>query len=268
MTSTPNYPWDDQIGRFVVWVVCTGPDQNDCYNFYPHEYTESGTPTTSWGSAVAGFDSVHELIGYRVTPLLIERYPNPNWNDGGYDPGDSNTWPNILERVVTTYTESIVIDTDQRDQIHPNIELFDGDEGATSVAGIIDGTYYIYPVVFQDAKFCYLPRCSGTGSNYTGEICAFSKPMPLEPYYPECNPPVLPMDAITSWVPSSRTQELITYSATWNYYVGEQGDPYFEEPSTDTINLEMIVYAPSNDWGAMLNSYIKTYTYFGNGIYH
>lgn len=265
MTETPtSYPWDDQIGRFHVWVICIGLDQSSCYNFYPHE---SGD-TASWGSAVAGFDAYYELNGFRVTPLLIERYIDPDWDPDDYDPDDEDTWPSILERVVSTYTDSLVMDTEQRDQIHPNIELYDGDEGPTTVAGIVDGTYYIYPVVFQDAKFCYLPRCSSTGKNFSGEICAYANPIPLEPYLPDCEPPVLPLDTITTWVPSSRTEEVITYTSTWTYYVNEPLDPNYQVPQSTSINLAQTVYAPTNDWASMLQSYIKTYTYFGNGIYH
>jgi hypothetical protein len=267
MTGTPNYPWDDQIGRYVVWTICTGPNQSDCSNV-EDVYNSLVSPTASWGSATAGFDTTHELNGYRITARLVDRYPDPNWVPGLYDPDDPNTWAPVIEKVIPTYTESIVMDTAQRDQIHPAIELYDGAAGASSVAGIIDGTYYIYPVVFQDAKFCYLPRCSGTGANFTGEVCAYAKPIPLEPYFPDCKPPVYPLDSITQWIPSIQTEELITYTATWNFYVNDSGESDNQVKQSRSITLNQTVYAPSNDWASMLQSYIKTYTYFGNGIYH
>lgn len=257
MTGTPI----NQPGKYVVWTVCTGPDQADCKNV--EDAYVSTSPSTTWGSAVAGFDTTHELNGFRVTARLINRALNPLYN-----PLDPDLYPQYIENVIPTYTESIVMDTAQRDQIHPAIELYDGAAGASSVAGIIDGTYYIYPVVFQDAKFCYLPRCSGTGANFTGEVCAYAKPVPIEPYYPDCNPPILPLDTITRWQPSSQTEESIVYTAVWNFYVNDSGESDNQVQQSRSLTLNQTVYAPTNDWAALLNSYMSTYTYFGNGIYH
>ena len=272
MTTTPTYPWSDQLGQFVVWTVCVGPnDDTDCTNYYPHEHT--GTLTADWGTAVAGFgrSDAEKCFGKRVTPRLIERFQDPDWiDDENYNPSDPSTWPTIGERIVPTWTESIVVDTDQRDQIHPKIELFDGAAGEVSVAGIIDGTYYVYPVVFQDAQFCYLPRCSGVGADFAGEHClgGTGNFFPLEPYLPDCNPPVYPMDSITRFIPSSNTQEDILYNATWSYYIREDAptDPN-EVPDTSTINMNMVVYAPSEDWQALMTAMMEL-TYFYNGIYH
>ena len=269
MTQTPDieYPWLDQLGRFVVWTVCVGPnDENDCTNYFPHEHEDL---VANWGSAVAGFGEESTwLYGKRITPRLIERYVDPNWDPDDYDPDNESTWPQIFERVVNTWTVGIEISTEQRDQIHPAIELYNGDPGTVSVSGIIDETYYVYPVVFQDAQFCYLPRCSSSGKNFTGEHCLGGGGwFPLEPYDPDCDPPIYPMDSITRFIPSAQTEEDILYNLVWSYYINEEGDDEFQVPKTASLKANMKVYAPSTDWMALMNSLMKL-TYFYNGIYH
>lgn len=264
MTQTPDidYPWLDQLGRFVIWTVCAGPEDDSCANYFPDE-------TASWGSAVAGFGEESTWIyGRRATARLIERYVDPNWDPDDYDPDDESTWPQILERVVPTYTESITLSTAQQDQIYPAIELYDGASGEISVCGIIDETYYIYPVVFQDAQFCYLPRCSSSGKNFAGEHClAGGGWFPLEPYDPDCKPPIYPMDSITRFIPSVQTEEDIYYDSVWTYYVNDPTDSDHQIPATSSIKIHMKVYAPSTDWQALMMSMMKL-TYFYNGIYH
>lgn len=261
MTGTPN----PLLGERVVWVICTGADESTCSNYIP---ADPNVPTTAdWGSASASFGEVeaYRLYGKRISPLLINRILDPDW----IDDGDPDNIQDIVEQIVPTYTVRVEIDTSQRDQIHPAIELYDGvpSDGSQSVAGIIDGTYYVYPVVFQDAEFCYIPRCSGQYPNNTDiEICLSGEgTFPLEPHDPDCTPlPVYPMDAITKWSPSPTPYHDITYSVTWSYYRGSSPSGTLE---TATINAVMRVYPPNNDWTAM-EAYMKAYTYFYNGIYH
>ena len=254
------------LGIKHVWIVCTALGDN-CNNYIPED---PDTPITAdWGSATAAFGEIeaYRVTGKRISPLLIERILDPDWVE---DPDDDDQLPpEIVERVVSTYTERVLVDTDMRDYIHPAIELYDGEpeDGAQSVAGIIDGTYYIYPIVFKDARICYLPRCSGVGSDFTGEVCANGvNPFPLEPYFPDCDPPVYPMDTITQWQPSTQPYVDISYSSTWEYY-NLESDPSMSNLLSASINLVMRVYPPPFDWNN-LQYYMQTYTYFANGIYH
>ena len=254
------------LGQRHVWVICTGIDESTCDNYIPED--PDVPEIADWGSATASFgEEQYRIYGKRISPLLIERYLDPDWVE---DPDDPDQLPaQVLERVVSTWTEKVTVDTEQKDQIYPNIELYDGipNNGEQSVAGIIDGTYYVYPVVFQDAQFCYLPRCSGTGDNFKGEHCLGGLGwFPLEPYDPDCDPPIYPMDSITTFLPSTQTVANIRYTSTWEYYNLED-DPDKENLLTSSITLDMTVYAPSQDWMALMQSMMKL-TYFGNGIYH
>ena len=264
MTDSNDNPY---LGIRHVWVICTGLDESTCSNYIPED---PDVPLVAdWGSATAAFGEIdaYRVYGKRISPLLIERILDPDWVE---DPDDDDQLPpEIVERVVNTYTERVLVDTDMRDYIHPAIELYDGEpeNGEQSVAGIIDGTYYVYPVVFKDAQICYLPRCSGTGADFTGEVCADGViPFPLEPYFPDCDPPVYPMDAITSWIPSTQPYVDIKYSSTWEYY-NLESDPDMNNLLTSSIELDMRVYPPPFDWSAG-KYFHDTYTYFGNGIYH
>ena len=204
MTESPTLP----LGTFVAWTISKGP--GDEYNYIPTD-PDAGL-TGDWGEATAVFGDIdpYRIVDKKVTARLITRTLNPLYNG-------INLEPRYIETIEDTYTESLDIDTAQRDQIHPAIELYDGASGLISVTGIIDGTYYVYPVVFPDTQFCYLVRCSGNypnGSNI--ERCVSTEgTFPLEPYFPDCEPlPVYPMDAITRWSPSPKTMEEITYSFT------------------------------------------------------
>ena len=77
-----------------------------------------------------------------------------------------------------------------------------------------------------------------------------------------------PMDSITSFKPTSMSERDIEYTVTFKWRVITPGAPDLGSVYTSTLNLTQTVLAPQYDWGAMLNSMITTYTYFGNGIYH
>jgi hypothetical protein len=265
MTNSNPNPY---LGERFVWVICTGQSEGTCSNYIPQD--PDVPDVADWGGATASFGEVdqYRVYGKRISPLLIERYLDPDWVE---DPDDDDQLPaDILERIIPTWTETIVVSTEQRSQIHPAIELYDGEpeNGEQAVAGIIDGTYYIYPVVFQDARFCYLPACSSSMDPPLTETCVWNEGgFPLEPYYPDCpTGPIYPMDAITRVEPSPDTSKTIRYKATWNYYRLDS-DPDRTNLLTEEIELDMIVYAPAVDWAGLMLSLME-YTYFYNGIYH
>ena len=267
MTQTPEP--NPYLGERIVWVICTGQGQETCSNYVPLD--PDVPPQADWGAATAAFGEIddYRVYGKRISPLLIERYLDPDWVE---DPDDPDQLPaQVLERIIPTWTHQVLVDTDQRDQIHPAIEIYDGipEDGAQSVAGLIDGTYYIYPRVFQDAQLCYQPRCASSQPNAGrgSERCLWGdEGFPLEPYFPDCNPPVYPMDAITKWLPSNSPFEIISYTSTWEYYRLDS-DPDKTNLLTSTITADMTVYPPPVNWD-QLEYFMKTYTYFYNGIYH
>ena len=110
---------------------------------------------------------------------------------------------------------------DSAQYIDPAITLFsveqEGIEFNESLCGIEDGSEYVYPVVFTDSKFCYLPACSGSGTNFSGEVCtgADNRWFPTEPLDPLGDPPVYPMDSITSFNPTSMTERILNTQFTF-----------------------------------------------------
>lgn len=244
------------ITNHVYWTVC----KPGCSTIKV-PVASGGNTTTDWGTTTAGFGTKYQLYGYQITPELYAINNAVDPDDPGYDPSDPNQ--PLYETLIDTYTHSLVMDTNQRDQIHPAIELYDGAAGVTAVAGIIDGTYYVYPVVFQDSQFCYLPRCStATGQ---GEKCIAGEGVfPLEPYDPDCSPPIYPMDSITAFVPSGQTEAVITYTCTWTYNLGTTPT---SATQSHVLTLNQKVLAPSANWQELMMQ-MMSYTYFYNGIYH
>ena len=285
MTTTP-FPWDNQYtGRIIKWTICSGT--GNCEELYSPEFQLDAQgqpiyPTAVWDTVYANLIGENLLNGWTIAGDVYDRVLDPDWDPNDYDPLDESTWRqaqlipvnhvNVSTQIVTTNND------DDWEYNVPNINLFGQIENNPdnpidpnwpywSLCGFEDGSYYVYPVVFPDAKFCYLPACSGT-YNFEGEQCVEDTGwFPLEPYDPTADPPIYPLDTVTSFVPSSQTERLFEYEVTFIYRTVDENHPDFGTEQTATLQVEQTVLAPTYDWAAMLET-LMSMTYFGNGIYH
>ena len=76
---------------------------------------------------------------------------------------------------------------------------------------------YSYCRIFDQAQVEYYPRLSPDGQ---GILNAKFAPLPGEPYLPNNNPPLYPIDAVTSFIPDEREIVNVTYKLTTTYEVG------------------------------------------------
>lgn len=101
--------------------------------------------------------------------------------------------------------------------------LFEESPGNVSVAtaGISDEAAYSYPRVFDESDIKYFPRLSTPQQEpVTNGI------LPVEPHYPDADPPVYPIDAILSFLPDERPSVTVSYTLKTTYKAGggEQTD--------------------------------------------
>lgn len=257
------------LGRFIRWTVCSGP--NSCYDTEESE--------ANWATVYASLIGEIPLNGFTVAGSVWNRVVDPDWDEDLFDENDSDTWPGYIEVPVSHVNVSTQISTVvDPDRNTPAIELFGQIENNPdnpidpnwpywSLCGIVDGSYYIYPVVFPDARFCYLPRCSGT-YNFQGEQCVKDTGwFPLEPYDPTAEPPLYPIDALTAFVPSSQIEFLFEYAVSFTYRIVGESEDDFGQEFTAGLKLYQTVLAPNHNWEALMQQIISM-SYFGNGIYH
>lgn len=75
---------------------------------------------------------------------------------------------------------------------------------------------YSYCRIFDQSKISWYPRLS---SDKQTPLEAKNATIPSEPYFPQNNPPVYPIDAITSFIPDEREIVNVTYKLTTYYTV-------------------------------------------------
>ena len=115
---------------------------------------------------------------------------------------------------------------------------------------------YIYPRVFDNSAFKYVPRMSGgTQDTYEGEIdINVTGWFPTTPYDEERN--IYPMDSVTSVIPDDRELVTITYTAN-----------FASDLASGSITIYQDVYQPTSDWESLIDQLLDL-TYFKHGIYH
>lgn len=142
-------------------------------------------------------------------------------------------------------------------------------------AGIINGTGYQYLQVFDQSEFTFLEAFSGqTDSDFKGPISISTTGgnFPMEPYRPDEDPPIYPMDAIVSFAPDERESVTITYTIRTNYTISATlGYPgILEESGEHIIQIQHIVTQPSfesNHWAKKLREVLNR-CFFTHHIYH
>lgn len=115
---------------------------------------------------------------------------------------------------------------------------------------------YLYPRVFDNSAFKYVPRLSGgTQDTYEGEIdVKVTGWFPTTPYDPEKN--IYAMDSITSVIPDDRETVTITYNLVFE-----------SDLASGTIAVYQDVYQPTYDWENLIDQLLEL-CYFTHGIYH
>ena len=115
---------------------------------------------------------------------------------------------------------------------------------------------YTYGRVFNECTVTYLPRLSTSkqGPVKLGAI-------PVDPHFPDADPPQYPMDAIYTLKPDPRSVVTMTYTLTTIYKVGNQS-------FTHSIDInQSVTQNPELYLGQKMEALAQT-TYYYHGLQH
>ena len=107
---------------------------------------------------------------------------------------------------------------------------------------------YNYVLVFDQAIFEYIQRLAGP---FTEQIRLIEPAItgewfPSEPWDPEANPPIYPIDTIPAFVPDERETVDVSYSLSVTTATG-----------SGSISITQTCIAPTRDWGKMLKALLN-----------
>jgi hypothetical protein len=249
------------------WKVCLTDTSTNCDGEAGHLALNGqvvGIPSKEpyyWSdvSLEAGFEA-NPLNGFRVGVRFYEQFSH------------TTTIPGVPPEIVTTYYREypgfelisqtleyggeLVFRTNTGNELftaEPRIYVVD--EYAT--AGITDGTRYSYNRVFDEASISYLPRLS-----LAGQMPVENGVLPDQPYDENADPPVYPIDLLTSFLPDDRDSVTVTFILTT---VWDAGDG--EVTTVATINHTCTQDTDFSNIAGKIKSYQKA-SYFGNGLPH
>ena len=119
---------------------------------------------------------------------------------------------------------------------------------------------YVYGSVFEESIFSYIADDVGPTEN-TITVVPDGEWFPLTPYDPTANPPVYPMNTVTSFLPDAREALTVTYTAKMN------GNIHNGPELNGSFSWYQTVEQPTKNWGEDLRDILKTYCYYSNGIF-
>lgn len=139
----------------------------------------------------------------------------------------------------------------------PKTEFADNSSGYASSAGIKNNTAYTYGRVFNECDVQYIPRLSTLKQSPVQLLGA----IPVDPHFPNADPPQYPMDSMYTLQPDPRTVVTMTYTLKTIYKVGNQ-------TFTDEMDVVQDVNQnPELYLGEKMEALAKT-TYNYNGFFH
>ena len=256
-----------------------------------------GSPNPPYTWAAVDMDLIEDrtLSGFRVAVRYYERYqstlttPLPLASGGSAKTGDIYLEFPEFEIVSQTLTKKTpdrqVFRTDEGDELFgvtPGTygpfgdkelcEVFaaSSESGSyvpkTSFAdnsttgpkgGIKDGTAYTYGRVFNECTVTYLPRLSTSKQGPVKLLGA----IPVDPHFPDADPPQYPMDAMYTLKPDPRSVVTMTYTLTTIYKVGNQS-------FTHSIDInQSVTQNPELYLGQKMEALAQT-TYYYHGLQH
>ncbi len=231
---------------------------------YP--YPGSQTPYSFTGTAIGYGDDAPPLNGYRILTRykVVNLIPGTPANPGnpnavppvpatdGTDPSYTYTYPawTLISQTMTCSNRAV--ETPGNPFItNDGNEYISATPGPVAPAGVIssgitDGMKYDYFKVFDEADFAHIPPLEPYNSEPIENVR-----IPQIPYEPAADPPLFPVDAITSFVPDEREQVTLTYTLTTVWSGG-----------TDVITVSQVVTQNQKDWKKILKEALrKTYYY-------
>ena len=215
-------------------------------------------------SLEAGFNA-NSLNGFRVGVRFYEQFsqtittpPGP----GGVPPGSSTTtyyraYPGFeLISQSLQHAGGIMFTTDNGDELF-TADPGDFNEDEFAIAGITDGTKYSYTRVFDQAEITYIPRLSVAGQYPVGNGV-----LPDRPYDENANPPLYPIDLLTSFLPDDRDSVTVRFNLVTKWKA--DGDTF---TTSVTINHTCTQDTDFSNIAGKIKAYQKA-SYFGNGLQH
>lgn len=215
------------------------------------------------------------LNGYTVS---VRYYVETEIANPDYDPDDPDSQETIIEKTYpnwllnsSTFTVSaqgaptdraVFFTTTNAESLFAPVQgVYGSDSTATgwvatsAVAGIDDGSQYIYTKVFNQSQFNFIPRLSPSNQEF---VSPDNGVFPTVPNDPANN--IYPVNTITAYAPDPRRQVLLTYSFSFNYDAGSEDD------QTTGITIEQFVTQPLDNAGSTLRAMLAD-SYYGRGFY-
>jgi len=258
------------------WDVCATNESTNCdgklFHLAPNGQVV-GIPSKEpyfWSdvSLEAGFEA-NPLNGYVVGVRYYEQHsftvthpPVPDPNGGPPTPGYTETtysrsYPGFeLISQTLEYGGELVFRTNTGNELY-TADIGEVEPGDYALAGITDGTRYSYNRVFDQASISYLPRLS-----LSGQMPVENGILPDQPYDENADPPVYPIDLITSFLPDDRDSVTVTFILTTVWNAG--GD---DITTVATINHTCTQDTDFSNIAGKIKSY-QDASYFGNGLPH
>jgi hypothetical protein len=164
-----------------------------------------------------------------------------------------------FELISMSFTEDkdIFIDNDNN--------TFDDDSGDKfgvneyAVAGIRDGAAYAYGKVFDDSNMGFIPRLSTPNQK---PLDGKKASIPEEPYNPNADVPVYPIDAMTAYAPDER--DSVTVSFTLRTTIRPVGS---KQNITSQITISQVCNQDTGDHKGKIQ-YYQSRSYFANNLMH
>lgn len=205
------------------------------------------------------FDSVRDsdnLTNYKIGI----KYFNTETNFSGDEPVDDILHPGfeLLECSLTVDDPKRFTTEDGDEIIQAELGSYETEDEA--IFGFNEKTKYSYTGVFDQSNISYVPRLSPLSQEPIKRT-----QIPTEPYFPDNNPPIYPIDMLSTYDPDMRDEVSVTY--TLKFKMRPVGRIEVEERTIQIIH-KMTQNDPTiTDWTVDLNEYMNK-SYMKKGLIH
>ena len=165
---------------------------------------------------------------------------------------------------ITNITELSITCSNRNDDmfVPPDTNRFFTSTSDPIRVGIESSSIYDWGKVFDESKVKYIPGLAISSAFVGGadvELGPISGFLPSEPLDPTADPPVYPMDTLTSFRPDTRTRVVLEFSATVRCKV-------LGQTVNETVTWTQTVSQNPYDWGSEVSDALNNRSYFANGF--
>ena len=247
---------DAPQGYSVIWTInkrkaasSGGPNQGG------NQYEDA------WEDFFITPDNDREVTGFYVQLTgLHKRNESPGTNP---ETGEDLPEEEVTSTVALTDVDLTFTCTNRDDDMFTEENRLYKDENGSSISvGIENNSFYQWDKVFDQSTVKYLPALSAStpfvdgAEAEVGPVTGAS--YPDEPYDDDADPPVYPLDTITSLRPDTRPNVTLVFTASFNGKVGPSS-------YSETVTWTKVVWQDAYNWGAVVDDALEK-SYFTNGF--